>query len=88
MPPGKGLKLHCSEWAGIQKSLDFVTAQLAQHSQLIFTLDPLGNRADVEALGQLDDGAHDRAVVTASGEIPHKRGIDLEFVDPKTLEVA
>jgi len=51
MSAGKALELRGGEWAGIQETLDFITAQFPQHSQLVLALHSFSNCADVEATG-------------------------------------
>jgi len=50
------------EWPGEQVALPDVAAHLAQRFELAFRLDALGDHADVQSVGERDDGIDDRPV--------------------------
>ena len=50
-------------------------------------LDPLGDHAQAEVVGEIDGRAHDHQIVVVVGHLEHERLVDLELVQRQALQV-
>src|SRR5262249_62345240 len=63
-----------------QETLRALTAEILEQPELILVLDALGDRAQVEAVGQPDDGADDLLAAVVVADRPDEGSIDLPRV--------
>src|SRR5207247_4562083 len=73
--------------AGEQVPLPEVAAEAAQDPELLVGLDALGDRGQVEGVGERDDRGCDRRVLRLVAEPGDKRSVDLERVDGEAAQV-
>jgi hypothetical protein len=71
-----------------QVALELVAVVVQQEPELLLRLDALGDHAQSEAVRHQDDSRGDRRVVRVCRQVVHKRAVDLQPVDPESLEVA
>ncbi len=64
-----------------------IAPQVDEPIELLLRLDALGDGHQAQAVGQSDDGAHDRVGVGAGPEAGDEAPIDLDAVDREALEV-
>ena len=60
----------------------------AQEIGEVFAFDALGDGAQAEAVGHLDDRAHDRCILGVARQIAHKRLINFQLVYLETLQIS
>src|SRR5579883_74664 len=71
-----------------QVALQEVAAPVGEQLGRRLVLHPFGDGREAEALGELDQGAHEGAVVLRAGEVLHEGAVDLDQVDPQLAQVA
>src|SRR6478735_11396372 len=71
-----------------QAALDVVAAPVAQHAGGLLVLHPFGNRLDIEAAGEVDQGLDEGAVVGGTGDVLHEGAVDLDDVDAELAQIA
>src|SRR4051794_41729764 len=71
---------------GEQVALRAMAAEALEGLQLLDGLDALGDRAEAEAVGDVDDRTDDRRVVLLGAEAVDERAVDLDGVDRDALE--
>lgn len=68
-------------------TLDFVAAMCRQKGGLQRVLDTLGDRGQLEAAGECDDGADDRLVAGVTTDAGDEGTVDLQRIDGQALQV-
>ena len=69
-----------------QVTLGELAVERPQRRELLERLDPLGDRAEAERVGELDDRAADRVAVAVATQIGDERGGDLDRVEREVLQ--
>ena len=70
-----------------QIALHLVTAPIEQHRMLHGGFDAFGQYRNVEAVAEIDHGAHDRHGMLIVLEIENESPIDLDFVECERMQV-
>ena len=70
-----------------EETLDLVAAVLLQELALSLGLDPFGDDAEVQAVGQVDRRGAERGVLRVELDAADEALVDLQDVDRKALEV-
>ena len=88
LSPQHGFKRLRRYRAAIEVALELVATTGLEKVQLCAGFYAFGNGAQAQAVGQRDDGVHNRFVLVVHREALHKGLVYLELVNLKSLEVA
>ena len=72
----------------ISVALQIIAAPLGEHLGGLFVLHPFGDGLEPERAAEIDQRAHERAVVFRARQVLHERAVDLDDVDAEPAQVA
>ena len=64
-----------------------MTAGAGQEVALRLGLDPFGNDAQPQALGERDNGTRNGGIIGVGEHVPHKGSVDLQLVERQAFQV-
>src|SRR4051794_10644841 len=80
------LEVRRAQRLGEEVALRALAAEALERLELLDGLDALGDRAEAEAVGDVDDRRDDRGVVLLGAEPVDERAVDLDRVDRDALQ--
>src|SRR5262245_57525896 len=71
-----------------QRALQIVATPFGKQPRAFLVLHPFGDGLQSEPPGEIDQGVHERAIVTGVRQVLHERAVDLQNVDTELAQIA